>query len=303
MKTVIIPRGIPGSGKTTWVKEQLAQHPPGTAVRISNDDLSFMLYGQPWGTFFFSDTTRETLAELRVAMLTTFLKQDGITHIYIDNTNLAVKTVRSLEKVAQQYDAEVIIYDNFLAVPIEECVARDATREKPVGEDVIRKMHKDAARLKPWKPTETVPVQKYDNDQSGASYAIIVDIDGTLAHMGDRGPYDWHRVGEDLVDPGVRSLVNKMHDGTQIIIMSGRDGSCMHETYRWLEANDIKFDLLLMRNTGDMRPDWIVKYELFQEHVAGKHRIRFVLDDRNSVVDLWRNRLGLPTYQVAEGDF
>lgn len=304
MKQVIIPRGIPGSGKTTWVKAELAKHMPGTAVRISNDDLSHMLYGQPWGKFFFSDTTRETLHKLRLAMLETFLKQDGITHIYVDNTNLAVPTVNSLQQVAVRHRAEVIVDDQFLAVDFDECVARDAAREVPVGADVIRKMYGSAKHLKPWKGPHSIPViEKYDNDRIYGSAAIIVDIDGTLAHMNGRGPYDYSLVHTDLVDESVRYVVNEMRKNSTVIIMSGRSDDCMDVTEAWLKDNGIHYDEIYMRKTNDNRPDWIVKNELFQAHVAGRFRIRFVLDDRDQVVDLWRRKLGLPTWQVADGDF
>lgn len=303
MKKVIIPRGIPGSGKTTWVKAQLATHPAGTAVRISNDDLSFMLYGQPWGTFFFSEATRETLSNLRIAMLETFLKQDAITHVYVDNTNLAVPTVKSLQDVALRYGADFVVDDQFLSVDIEECIIRDSKREAPVGADVIRKMAKQMSKIKPWTVPNNPVVERYDNDQTGASYAIIVDLDGTLAHMDGRSPYDWKLVGTDLVDHSVKQVVNSASTDSTVIIMSGRDGSCYDETLSWLADNGIKFNSLYMREAGDMRPDWIVKHELFQKHVAGRHRIRYVLDDRDQVVDLWRNKLGLPTWQVANGDF
>lgn len=303
MKKVIIPRGIPGSGKTTWVKAQLATHPAGTAVRISNDDLSFMLYGQPWGTFFFSDATRETLHNLRIAMLETFLKQDAITHIYVDNTNLATPTVKSLQEVALRFDAEFIVDDQFLAVDIEECIERDSKRDAPVGGDVIRKMAKQTDRVKPWVVPEVPVIEPYVFEHPGAPYAILVDIDGTLAHMSDRSPYEWSRVGEDTIDESVRSIVNHAHTDSHVIILSGRDGSCYSETQAWLHENDVKFDALLMRDAGDMRPDWIIKNEIFQDKIAGKYRIRYVLDDRDQVVHLWRNKLGLPTYQVAEGAF
>lgn len=303
MKKVIIPRGIPGSGKTTWVKAQLATHPPGTAVRISNDDLSFMLYGQPWGTFFFSDATRETLHNLRISMLQTFLKQDAITHVYVDNTNLATPTVKSLQEIALRYDAEFIVDDQFLAIDIEECIDRDSKRDAPVGGDVIRKMAKQTDRIKPWVVPEVPIIEPYVFDHPGTPYAILVDIDGTLAHMGDRSPYEWSRVGEDTIDENVRSIVNHAHADSHVIILSGRDGSCFSETREWLHANDVKFDALLMREAGDMRPDWIIKNEIFQDKIAGKYRIRYVLDDRDQVVELWRNKLGLPTYQVADGAF
>lgn len=302
-KKVIIPRGIPGSGKTTWVKAQLATHPAGTAVRISNDDLSFMLYGQPWGTFFFSDATRETLQALRISMLETFLKQDAITHVYVDNTNLATPTVKSLQEVALRYGAEFIVDDQFLAVDIEECIERDSKRDAPVGGDVIRKMAKQTEKIKPWVVPAVPVIEKYDNSNTKLVDAIIVDIDGTLAHMNGRGPYDWDRVGEDLVDENIKHILELEASSSLIILMSGRDGSCYGETYNWLKDNKIPFAELHMRAPGDMRPDWIVKHELFQKHVADGYHIRYVLDDRASVVDLWRNKLGLPTYQVAEGDF
>ncbi|MFC7644091.1 hypothetical protein ACFQX6_27630 [Streptosporangium lutulentum] len=38
----------------------------------------------------------------------------------------------------------------------------------------------------------------------------IVDIDGTLALRGDRGPYDWDRVGEDLPNHPVVTIVKAL---------------------------------------------------------------------------------------------
>ena len=302
MKKVIVPRGIPGSGKSTWVKSQIGTHPAGTAVRINNDELSFMIYGQPWGTFFFSDHAKDTLHEIRVAMLRSFLSRDYITHVYVDNTNLAVQTVRTLEKIAQEFDAEFIVDDQFLKVPIETCIERDAQREVPVTADIIRKMNVQASKLKPWAHSAYSKVEKYENSPQ-LKPCIIVDIDGTLAQMGARSPYDWKAVSKDTVNVAVRDVVNSAHGDALVIIMSGRDGSCFEDTHEWLTNNGVKFDMLLMREAGDQRPDWIVKYELFSRWVAGMYSVKFVLDDRNQVVNLWRNKLGLPTWQVADGDF
>jgi hypothetical protein len=59
---------------------------------------------------------------------------------------------------------------------------------------------------------------------------------------------------------------------------------------------------VFMRATGDQRKDSIIKQELFDRHILGKYNIKFVLDDRNQVVNMWRS-LGLTVFQVAEGDF
>ncbi|MFF3178654.1 polynucleotide kinase [Rhodococcus pyridinivorans] len=135
--------------------------------------------------------------------------------------------------------------------------------------------------------------------------AWLVDIDGTLAHMSDRSPFHWHRVGEDAVSPAVEAAVRAFAAGPDraaIVLLSGRDGVCRPETEEWLARHDIPYDELYMRPAGDNRKDSIVKAELFDRHIRHRYRIIAVLDDRDQVVRMWR-RMGLVCFQVAEGDF
>jgi hypothetical protein len=46
----------------------------------------------------------------------------------------------------------------------------------------------------------------------------------------------------------------------------------------------------------------MMKEQLYRQHMEGKYNIKFVLDDRQLVVDMWRG-LGLTVFQVDEGDF
>lgn len=133
--------------------------------------------------------------------------------------------------------------------------------------------------------------------------AIIVDIDGTLAKMNGRGPFEWHRVGEDKVNEPIKTIVNTMKKYFTIIIFSGRDGSCLTETINWLNENTIYYDKIFMRKPGNNEKDSIVKRRMFDTHVKDKYEIEFVLDDRNQVVDMWRKDLGLTCLQVDYGDF
>lgn len=134
--------------------------------------------------------------------------------------------------------------------------------------------------------------------------AIIVDIDGTLAKMNGRGPFDWHRVGEDLVNEPVRHLVNLYQgSGHKIIIFSGRDSVCREQTRQWLADNLIGYNYLFMRPEGNFEKDAIIKRRMFDNHVDGIFDIQFVVDDRNQVVDMWRKDLGLTCFQVDYGDF
>lgn len=129
--------------------------------------------------------------------------------------------------------------------------------------------------------------------------AIMVDVDGTLAHMVDRSPYDYSQVHTDTPDSVVIDITRKYKT---VIVMSGRPDSCREATENWLRKHDVRFDKLFMRATGDKRPDNVIKWELYQEHVEPYYKIDFVLDDRNRVVKMWREN-GLKCLQVAEGDF
>lgn len=138
--------------------------------------------------------------------------------------------------------------------------------------------------------------------------AVIVDIDGTLAHRRGRSPYDYDRVKEDVVDNLVRWQIEKfIVDEVAIILCSGRPEKCREDTEDWLNENNIQYDQLLMRPTdakrnGNQLPDWIVKYGLFDTYIRNKYSIIVAIDDRNQVVQMWRE-LGLRCWQVADGNF
>jgi hypothetical protein len=57
-----------------------------------------------------------------------------------------------------------------------------------------------------------------------------------------------------------------------------------------------------MRKLNDNRPDDIIKKELYDQYIKGKYFVKFVLDDRDSVVRMWRNE-GLLCLQVYYGNF
>lgn len=131
--------------------------------------------------------------------------------------------------------------------------------------------------------------------------AVICDIDGTLAHMGERSPYDWHRVSEDTADQVVIDIL-RHYDDHEIILVSGRDEVCRRETVDWLKDNRVPFNYLFMRKEKDNRKDNMVKQEIFDNDIKDSFTISFVLDDRNQVVNMWRSN-GLKCLQVENGAF
>jgi len=134
----------------------------------------------------------------------------------------------------------------------------------------------------------------------------ICDIDGTLALMNGRGPFDWSRVGEDLPNEPVISVVKSfISSDYHIVYMSGRMEEARKQTELWLDVNvhgKYRGFPLFMRADGDYRPDMVVKKELYENHILGNYDVAGVIDDRDQVVKMWRD-LGLTCFQVAEGNF
>ena len=283
-----IVRGVSGSGKSTWASNQ-------NAVVVSRDLIRLALFGE------------ESMQD--EAMVTT-VEHAAIAHalragkdVISDNTNIEWKFVRTLADIAWKAgaDVEIKVFD----VPLADCIRRNDKRAamggRMVPHDVIKRQHQRFQGTK-GKTLELPFVPKPYAGTDAKPHAFLVDIDGTLAHMQGRSPFDWKRVGEDSVDQVIADIVNDLADSNTVIVMSGRDGSCRAETEAWLYKHDIFFDALYMREAGDMRKDSIVKAELFDKYIRDNFNVRFVLDDRQQVVDMWRN-MGLTCLQVAPGDF
>lgn len=133
--------------------------------------------------------------------------------------------------------------------------------------------------------------------------AIICDLDGTLAHLNGRSPYDASTCFDDSLNEPVAHIVRTYAGiGVAVILMSGRESRFRRPTERWLEHHGIAYSGLHMRRTKDFRKDAIVKTELFEAHIRGQFEVLFVLDDRDQVVEMWR-QIGFACLQVAPGNF
>ena len=91
-------------------------------------------------------------------------------------------------------------------------------------------------------------------------------------------------------------------DGLEVIFCSGREDTARETTVQWIAEHVEVPGRLYMRAAGDRRKDAIVKRDLFDRHIRHEYDVRYVLDDRQQVVDMWR-ALGLTVFQVARGDF
>lgn len=146
--------------------------------------------------------------------------------------------------------------------------------------------------------------------------AVIVDVDGTLAHFEPEQVRAWvlgvqkhwrpffeHMADAPVIEP-VANLVRLLKAQNQaILICSGRPEGYRHATLDWLDRNRIPYHQAYLRPEGqDHVADETVKEKLLQQMRTDGYVPWLVLDDRDAVVQQWRN-LGLTCLQCASGDF
>lgn len=143
--------------------------------------------------------------------------------------------------------------------------------------------------------------------------AVIVDIDGTISDVSHRlhyieGPVkNWDAFNQasamDVPIEPVCQLVRHFRDlGYIILLVTGRDAEYHTITRNWLNRQQIPDDFLWMRRRGDYRNDWLVKKQVFESHIKGEFDVLMVLEDRDTVVEMWRS-LGLTCLQVQKGSY
>ena len=133
MAKIIITRGLPASGKSTWASKQVREAENNGVVRVNKDLLRTMLHADRHGK-----GTEAQVLKARDAIISTFLRS-GV-DVIVDDTNFAEHHIEKLGKLAERHGAEVVIED-FTHVDIETCIERDSKRTNPVGRDVIVEMY------------------------------------------------------------------------------------------------------------------------------------------------------------------
>ena len=143
---------------------------------------------------------------------------------------------------------------------------------------------------------------------------IIFDIDGTLADLNGceqflhNGQKDWKNfnanMDKDLPNTPVVELYRTLYESGryELILVSGRQERFRKVTQTWLVWHQIPFDTLLMRRNDDFRHDAEVKQEILQSLQAQGKEILLTVDDRQSVVDMWRDN-GITCLQCTKGDY
>lgn len=146
--------------------------------------------------------------------------------------------------------------------------------------------------------------------KSDSKPVVLVDIDGTLAdvrhrlhHIKAPGRKDWKAFFEamdrDTPVPEIVQWVRELEKENHIVVLTGRPEEYRARTERWLKAQGVPFEKLVMRPRGDHRPDYVVKAEVLRD--IPQERIALVIEDREQVCAMWESR-GIKVHRVASDE-
>jgi predicted kinase len=289
---LIITCGVSGSGKSTYARE------------INQKDFFFEINRDQWRFDLFcngeKDWSKYKFTQKREDLVTKKCEEEWsscVAHkldVIVSNTNLTPSTLNGwIEKgKAAGYEVEV----KYFPITLEEAFKRNEKRGAlAVPREVL---------IQQWKKwLEITNFRRYTPYEYGDTpKAVVCDIDGTVAKMSGRSPYEWNRVGEDTPRREIIHLVESIVTSADchLIFVSGRDGVCFNETYSWLEEYIYMPFELIMRAKDDQRPDTVVKEEIFWNKIAPHYDVLYWFDDRPAVVRRMKD-IGLNVIDVSSG--
>jgi hypothetical protein len=158
--------------------------------------------------------------------------------------------------------------------------------------------------------------------------AVIFDRDGTLASVAyvrpsqiekgrlytkaerDAIKAEWAQFNAalpfDAPIPAVVEMTKTLADHVVRIVVSGRmEGDYPGDRHRqlqmedWIVKHHLTVDFLFMREGGDLRPDSVVKEEMYHKYIEPFFNVLYVVDDRPVVISMWK-RLGLKVIEVTD---
>lgn len=278
-------KGLPASGKSTKAKEIVEQ---GNWVRVNRDLIREMLYFNKW-----SGKHEKITVDMEKGMAKNFLL-NGF-NVVVDDCNLNPNNRDMWSEVAKESKAKFEVME--MDTPYRECVQREKERQK-VGVDVVTKM--------------AMQYKLYPKPKKGF---VICDIDGTISDTKHRLHYvkdvekkDWKGFFSEMSEDSLREdTFIKIRDfcteGYEIIFVTARPEDYRKETEEWLQKHlecHIDWTAIIMRNSGDRRPDTEVKQQIYNTYFKNKYDVHTVIDDRPSVIRMWREN-GLEVIDVGEG--
>lgn len=290
----ILTVGFSGCGKSTWASEFMEDNKDNKYIDLERDTIRFNMFcdgARDWSKYTFSKKNEALVTEEHNKLLD-YATTYGY-NLVLSDTFLNEKYRNEMIERLENEGYVVEIKDDWEIPTFEQLVKRNENREGGIGVSILRQQY---LRFLEYKGLRDVYIPDTELPD-----CVVVDVDGSVATSeGIRGHFEWDKVIHDDPILQVVDIVSGLYlKGYEIVFLSGRDSVCFDQTLAWLysQFEDMKFELF-MRPEGDFRKDYVVKKELFDNHVRNRYNVQMVIDDRNQVIDLW-DELGLKVINVG----
>lgn len=135
MLELVINRGIPGSGKSTYARKWVFDGTPrNRRARVNRDDIRKQLYGVDFGV----PVEETVVTAVEDAMIRSLLSK-GVS-VIVDDCNISQRYINRFKKMGEEFGAEVSV--NLINVELQVAIERNQGRERFVPVHVIEDMYK-----------------------------------------------------------------------------------------------------------------------------------------------------------------
>ena len=140
--------------------------------------------------------------------------------------------------------------------------------------------------------------------------AVVFDIDGVLANADGRQHFitspsrDWHSFfhacDTDKVITETQRLLDIIDPGIVVVLLTGRPIEVSDKTLEWLNTNDLRWDLLIMRKRGDYNASLSFKQQTIRQLRVMGFAVALAFEDDQRNREMFQNE-GIPCMYVHSG--
>lgn len=304
MQKIILCKGCPSSGKSTWAVQEVNKNPD-SIVRVNRDSLRVMM-----NNYHFSESNEKIITSTQSHIMKQALLKGK--DVISDNTNINKRNFEDVVKLVKSLNIDCMVMEKHFYIDLQTAIDRDSKREgsAKVGEDVVKKFWKQAGgkQFEFYKPKIEVFKKSYESkdvapmlQDASLPKAAVFDNDGTISLLNGRNPYDASTCDNDLPHAHViETLKLYFNAGYKIIFVSGREEKDRAPTERFYKKHfpEVTYELY-MRPTGDQRKDVLIKEEIFNSKIKDKYFLSAWFDDRLQICR-WAYEIGLPIFRVSD---
>lgn len=145
---------------------------------------------------------------------------------------------------------------------------------------------------------------------TGPGRAVVADVDGVLAdaqgrqHLLEGPTRDWRAFfdacGEDPVVSEVRTLLALLDESLHVLVVTARPVRIREATLAWLDAHELRYDLLVMRPHDVHAPAVDVKRAVVDELRDAGFRLELAIEDHPEIRDMY-DEVGVPCLYLHSG--